>query len=226
MKTEHSANPRLASTLVYSMLALWFLASLILSLEGFFQTGPAGLPLPLGLSVSIPIVVLATLYALSGTLRAFADSVDLRAIVAFNILRVVGLDFVICYAQGRLPAGFAFPAGFGDILTGLLAIPLLLAMSGVQPSSVRKWFVAWNLLGLTDLIVAVASGILHSGSKLGILTGDGPTTLLMSQYPRALIPTFLVPIYILLHLLALVRRREVNPSAASSPVHPAGAAHA
>jgi hypothetical protein len=225
MKTEHTDNPRLAGTLVYSVLAIWFLTSVVLSLQGFFQTGPGRMPLPVGLSVAIPIVVLTSLYWLSASLRAFANSLDLRTIVALNILRLVGLDFLVAYAQGRLPAGFAFPAGLGDIFTGLLAIPLIVAMSGNQQSGTRKWFVAWNLLGLADLIVAVASGILHSGSKLGILAGDGPTTLIMTQFPRALIPTFFVPAFILLHLLALARRREVKGGAGSSD-HPWRAAHA
>jgi hypothetical protein len=225
MKTAHPANPRLAGTLVYSTLAVWFLASVVLSLQGFFQGGPARLPLPVGLSVTVPILVFTTLYWFNASLRAFAHSLDLRAIVALNILRIVGLDFLVSYAQGRLPAGFAFPAGLGDILTGLLAIPLILAMSGTPSSNTRKWFVAWNLLGLADLIVAVASGILHSGSKLGLLAGHGPTTALITQFPRALIPTFLVPIYILLHLLALARRGEVKGGADSSS-HPWRAAHA
>jgi hypothetical protein len=216
MKTEYATNPRLAGALVWSALALWLIAAVALSLQGFFQGGPSQLPLPVGLSVGIPIIVFTALYLRNSSLRAFAVSLDLRAIVAFNIFRLIGLDFVIAYAQGRLPAGFAFPAGFGDILTGLLTIPLLLAMSRVQPAGLRKWYVAWNLLGLADLIVAVASGILHSGGKLGILVGDGPTTLLMSQFPRVLIPAFLVPIYILLHLLALARRREVKGGAGPS----------
>ena len=48
-----------------------------------------------------------------------------------------------------------------------------------------------------------------SGSTLGVLTGTGPSTLLMSELPRSMIPTFLVPLFILLHLLALARREEV-----------------
>jgi hypothetical protein len=225
MKTEHSANPRLAGTLVYGVLAIWFLASLVLSLQGVFQTGPSGMPLPVGLSVVVPIVAFTVLYWVNTSVRAFADSLDLRSMVALNILRLIGVDFLVAYAHGRLPAGFAFPAGLGDILTALLAIPLIVAMSGSQQASTRKWFVAWNLLGLADLVVAVASGIMHSGSRLGILAGDGPTTLLMSQFPRALIPTFLVPIYILLHLLALARRGEVKGGAGSSG-QPWRAAHA
>jgi hypothetical protein len=82
-------------------------------------------------------------------------------------------------------------------------------MSNHTPS-VRKWFVAWNILGIIDLVLAVTLGILHSVSTFGILAGNGPTTLLMTQFPRSLVPTFLVPIYILLHLLALARRNEVT----------------
>ncbi|HEY3897426.1 MAG TPA: hypothetical protein VGM54_02370 [Chthoniobacter sp.] len=226
MKTEHPTNPHRVALPVYSVLLIWFFTSLVLSLQGWFETGPTRLPLPLGLSVGIPIVVAVATYSLSGSFRAFAGSLDLRALVAVNVFRIVGVDFLICYAQGRLPAGFAFPAGFGDILTGLAAIPLILTMSRTSSSaSARKWFVAWNLFGLSDLIIAVASGILHTGSKLGLLTGDGPTTLLMGQFPRALIPTFLVPLYMLLHLLALARRREVKSGAGSSD-HPWRAAHA
>jgi hypothetical protein len=74
----------------------------------------------------------------------------------------------------------------------------------------RARFVAWNFLGIFDLVLAVTMGILNSPSAFGILAGSGPTTLLMSQFPRSLIPTFFVPLYIVLHLLALVRRREIS----------------
>ena len=48
------------------------------------------------------------------------------------------------------------------------------------------------------------------GCSLGILAGSGPTTLLMGEFPRSMIPTFFVPSFILLHLLALLRRKEVG----------------
>jgi hypothetical protein len=58
-------------------------------------------------------------------------------------------------------------------------------------------------------------GILHSPSSIGILAGAGPTTQLMSQLPRCMVPTFLVPVFMLLHLLALARRHEL----VNSPAH-------
>jgi len=112
------------------------------------------------------------------------------------------------YLRGQLPGGFALPAGIGDILVASTAIPMALAISRKAPS-VGKKFVAWNVLGIIDLCVAVGTGILFSQSALGVLAGNGPTTFIMGNFPHALIPTFFVPLFILLHLLALARRNEV-----------------
>ena len=152
---------------------------------------------------------------ISESVRNFARTLDLKTIVGVHITRIIGLDFLFQYSQGRLPAGFAFPAGLGDILVGVTAVPLVLAISRDLPG-VRKWFVAWNVLGIMDLVVAVGSGILHFLSALGVLAGTGPTTLLMNQFPRSMVPTFLVPVFILLHLLALARRNEVRSGSAGT----------
>jgi len=69
--------------------------------------------------------------------------------------------------------------------------------------------VAWNLFGLFDLILALSLGLSFSASSLGFLAGTGATTLLMTELPRSMIPTFGVPMFILLHLLALARRKEL-----------------
>ncbi len=117
--------------------------------------------------------------------------------------------FLVNYFQGQMPGGFALPAGIGDILVALAVVPLALAISH-RTHGVEKWFLAWNIFGLVDLIVAVSTGILHSPSSFGTLVGAGLTTLMMSQFPLSMVPTFFVPLFILLHLLALARRSEVK----------------
>ncbi|MDB6068163.1 MAG: hypothetical protein JWR26_4371 [Pedosphaera sp.] len=212
MKTQPTKTT-LVGIIVISAITLWFIFALVMSLQGHFQGGLASPPLPMGLSILVPFSLFVLSYWRIDSFRAFARALDLRMIVALHISRIIGLDFVIRHLQGQLPAAFAYPAGLGDALIALTAVPLLLAMSAKTPS-VRKWFVAWNILGIIDLVLAVALGILHSVSSFGILAGSGPTTLLMTQFPRSLVPTFLVPIFILLHLLALARRNEVasNPT--------------
>jgi hypothetical protein len=214
MKTENS-HLRRTGALVLGALSLWFLFVLIASLQGGYQPGPAEPPRLLGLSVFVPILSFGILYWANKSLRAFARSLDLKLVIGLHIGRIIGFDFLVQYAQGRLPGAFALPAGINDVIVAVMAVPLVLAVSRNVPSA-RSWFVAWNLFGLVDLFLAVALGILHSESTLGILSGSGPSTLLMSQFPRSIIPTFLVPVFILLHFLALARRKEVGDGIAAS----------
>ena len=205
---NNPANHQSVKFAVFGVLALWFLFALFMSLSGRYAGGPDKPPLLLGLTVGLPILFFAAAYLRRGSLRAFAHTLDLGRLTQLNVIRIIGLWFIADYALGRLPAGFALPAGIGDVTTALAAVPLALALSHRTPG-VRKWFIVWNIFGLADLLIAVSSGILYSESSIGFLAGGGPSTRLVSQFPLSLIPTFFVPLLILLHLLALARRNEV-----------------
>jgi hypothetical protein len=220
MKNQNqNISSQKVKTLTISAIALWFIFALVMSVGGGYQAGVANLPLPLGLTFLVPIIVFVVAYRSSRSLREFANGLDLRFITAAHVWRIIGFDFLIKYAQGRLPGGFALPAGIGDILTAGMAIPMALAISA-KGTSARNRFVAWNVFGLLDLFLAVGLGVLHSQSSLGVLAGSGPNTFLMSEFPRALIPTFFVPLFVLLHLLALARRNEIITQ--REPLHGAG----
>ena len=66
----------------------------------------------------------------------------------------------------------------------------------------------WNVLGLLDLVMAVSLGILTSRSSLGILAGT-TTSAVVVAFPLSLIPTFLVPVDLILHLITLSRVRRL-----------------
>jgi hypothetical protein len=119
----------------------------------------------------------------------------------------VGLGFLVAFLVGRLPAQFAIPEGLGDIVAAIFALPLALALRGEKP--VRGYFILWNIFGLIDLLSAITVGILYSEGPLGVLR-TGVSTALMTTFPVNLIPTFFVPLFILLHVLALLRRNEVK----------------
>jgi hypothetical protein len=203
------SDSQFTGTIVYGIVAFWFAFSLLMGSQGRYAV-PNTPPIALGLSVLLPVVLFVAAYRRRSSFWAFCQTLDLRYVVAVHLWRVIAIDFLLCCAEGRLPAGFALPAGIGDILTGLAAVPLAFAISRATMPATRKQFVAWNIFGLLDLVLAVSLGIMHSGGPTGILTGSGPSTLLMSEFPRSLIPTFLVPLFMLLHLLALARRKEVT----------------
>lgn len=190
--------------ITWSALALWFLASLLGGLTGAFnQHGEP--PILLGLSIAAPIIGFVTLYAASERFRAFAHSLNLALLVGLNALRVVGFVFLALWLAGELPGEFAIPAGSGDIIAAASAVPLAyLIWKGVH---VRRTLVAWNVFGFVDLVNALAFGLLYSNSAFGALSGP-ITTEATVLFPINMIPTFIVPLYLLIHLLIFARLRK------------------
>jgi hypothetical protein len=172
--------------------ALWAVAA------GAF-VGDPGLP-PTGIGVAVAVPVGATALALgSARVRAWVHGLDLRVLVTMQAWRTMGFAFLVLAAMGRLPAGFALPAGLGDVAIALTA-PFVAA--GLPRG--RRTFLVWTALGIADLLVAVSLGVLYSQSAWGVLA-DGVTTAAVADFPLALIPVFLVPLSLITHLLSLVR---------------------
>jgi hypothetical protein len=81
-----------------------------------------------------------------------------RAIATLHSFRFFGLAFIVPGVVGAdLPARFAIPAAYGDLATGLLA---MLALTTVRIRPVFWLFVvAFNLVGLVDLVLAYSHAI-------------------------------------------------------------------
>ena len=65
---------------------------------------------------------------------------------------------------------------------------------------------AFGALGLLDLVVAVSTGAYASLSTTGAV-GE-ITTRPMAELPLVLIPAYFVPIFIMLHIVALAQARR------------------
>ena len=186
--------------LTLAVLAVWFLFALGGSLLGLFDSGPRP-PLLLGLAAAVPVAAFVVCYLTSAEFRDFVLSLDLRGLALAQTFRVVGIVFVILYSLGALPGAFALPAGWGDFAIGITA-PVV-AWYWKRPFPYRT-FIVWNVLGSLDLVDALGLGVLASASPVGILGGD-VTTRLMGEFPLSLIPTFFVPLLLILHLICFAR---------------------
>jgi hypothetical protein len=209
---SHPAEPRSTvpsktTILVAASVVAWFAIVAVLGARGGFVT-PSGVPpLPILLGVLTPLAVFFAAYLLSRTIREFVLAIDPRLMMAMQAWRFAGLGFLALYAHGVLPGFFAWPAGLGDIAIGMTA-PWLLAVLMRQPSfAASRTFVIWNLLGILDLVVALATGAL--GTILVAGAGAGVTTAAMAQMPLVLIPAFFVPVLFALHAAALLQARRL-----------------
>jgi hypothetical protein len=166
-------------------------------------------PFPIiGLFVAAPLVAAAIAAAFPAARHAML-SIPTSLIVGINIPRVLGVLFLLLAAQGRLAGPFPHSAGWGDIITGAVALPLLL--TGMRSTAL---ITAWNIFGLADLVLAIALGVTSGqGSPLQLFY-DAPGSAAMQTLPWAFVPTVLVPIWMILHgiVFAQLRVGAVSPS--------------
>jgi hypothetical protein len=189
---------------VLVVLALWFFVAIALGLSGALggEAGANRPPIGLALAMTIPLLAFVVDGRLGAPLFGPVRELPLSTLIAIQTYRIVGASFLVAsWAQSALPAAFALPAGLGDVTIGLLAPFVAAAVSRSVPGH-RLWATAWNVAGLVDLASAVFLGITHTSSPLGIFATH-PTTDALARYPFNLITTFLVPIAIVLHALAL-----------------------
>ena len=166
-----------------------------------------------GLRPPVPqLVLLGLTAALIGAgsmipgFRVWLAGLNLRQIVALHVLRFVGIYFLVLYGRGELPFAFAVPGGWGDIAIATGAVVLVLLVPDLAGH--RAWLLAWNALGLADIIYVVATA-----SRLAMAEPNSMQALL--RLPLSLLPTFLVPVIIASHVLLFVRlRREPEGAAA------------
>jgi hypothetical protein len=191
---------------VAAALPFWLALVTLLGAGGFFVTPPGTPPLSILIALTVPIVVFLAAFRISRAFRDLVQTADLRFMMAIQAWRFAGLGFLALYAHGVLPGLFAWPAGLGDIAIGVTAPWLLLALIRRPGFAASRTFVAWNVLGILDLAVAVGTGALSGMLALGV---DGPSTGPMGQLPLALVPTYFVPIFVMLHIAALIQARRL-----------------
>jgi hypothetical protein len=159
----------------------------------------------LGLSLLIGLVLLLR----SGRIGQLLDAIPASWLVGVQVYRIFGSVFLVGWLNGSLPGVFAVPAGAGDTLVGILALPVA-ALLAAPARGARTAAIAWNVLGILDLVDAVALGFLSSpGPQQLIRTGfSGPSPL--SAYPLVMIPAFAVPMSLLMHALSLRQLRRTS----------------
>ena len=188
------------------LLGGWLLAILILGSNGAFVGAPGSPPIGLLIGFATPIAAFLIAFRASIAFRTFVLNFDPRVLVAMQAWRSGGLTFIALYVHGVLPGYFAWPAGLGDMAIGFTAPWILTSLMQSRDFSSSRTFIAWNLLGLLDLAVAMTTGALGSF----LIAGDAGaiTTAPMAELPLVLIPVYLVPLFIMMHIAALAQVRQ------------------
>jgi len=165
-------------------------------------------PFPvIGLFVAAPLVMAAI--ATHGRARAAMFSIPMPLMIGLNAGRVFAVLFLLLAAEGRLAGPFPHFAGWGDIITGVFAIPVAWLAKDARPSHLNA-IAAWDLFGAADLVLAITLGVTSAeGSPLQIFMA-APGSAAMQQLPWSFVPTVLVPFWLILHAIIWVQLRRLR----------------
>jgi hypothetical protein len=200
---------------------IWLVLVWWIALAGGFRARPGVPPIPP--AIFLPIILGLIVLLPSKRIGAVLDAIPPSWLIGLQLYRVLGGIFLVGWLQGQIPGEFALPAGSGDVLVGLLALPVAYLLHK-QARGAAALAVAWNVLGIVDLASAVTMGTLTQPGPLQLIVPAVPNVLL-GTYPTVLVPAFAVPSSILLHALSLRQlRRRMRSGAAGAPVEAAALA--
>ncbi len=189
-------------------LGVWASVVALLVQAGVFQIEFGGIPVAIVAAIAIPVTGFVIAWQISASVRAFVEAQDLTLLTALQGWRVVGAVFLFLWAYGLLPAVFALPAGLGDVAVGLVAPFAAIAVALKAPG----WRRAANgviVAGLADFAVAFVTGIGSIGGNFLNFAG-APSSTIINALPLVLIPGFLVPVFIILHVMAIIKLRSTR----------------
>lgn len=192
-----------------TVVGLWIGFASASAIAGVFAVSR---PFPaIGLYIAFPMAATAALAALSPTWRVALLGLPMPLLIGLNVNRVFGVLFLALVAAGRLSGPFPQSAGWGDVITGALALPAMwLALR--RPPGGLSLVVAWNAFGTLDLVAALALGVTSiPGSPVQIF-GDGAGSTAMQMLPWAFLPSVMVPFYLILHGILFAQLRQAVSS--------------
>ena len=180
---------------------LWFAVAWSAAINGVFRTGASPLPV-LPLAIFLPVIVGAPLLLLSKRVGQVLDAMPVTWLVALQLYRVFGCWALVAGLRGVLTGLLGWPAGIGDLLTGLFALPVAIAVA-TGTAQGRRAAIMWNMFGLADFVVAITMGAITSPGPFQLIVPDVPSIGATGAYPDVLTPAFVVPCGALLHALSL-----------------------
>jgi hypothetical protein len=199
-RTSFAAPARLKVWLALAVpITAWLTVVWWLALTGAFRPRPGVPALPL--AIFLPVLLAAPLLLNSKRIGTLLDATPTAWLVGLQVYRVFGGIFLVSWSRGTIPGSFALPAGIGDVLVGVLALPVASLLASGHGDA-RRLALAWNVLGLLDFAIAISIGILSAPGPLQLIIPEPPNREL-GTFPSVMIPAFAVPSSILLHALSL-----------------------
>jgi hypothetical protein len=134
--------------------------------------------------------------------KQFIDSLPQKTLTWLHIVRLpVEIVLYLLYTQEAIPQLMTFEGRNFDILMGISA-PLVAHYGFMNNQPQKKLLLYWNIAGIILLFNIVINALLSAPGPLQRLAFDH-TNISIIQFPYSWLPTFIVPVVLFSHLVAI-----------------------
>ncbi len=182
----------------------WLALQAVLAFAGFYERTDT-IPPRLAFLIGPPLLVIIVLF-ISSKGQRFIDTLRLEQLTLLHSVRiVVEIVLYLLFVHKAVPASMTFDGSNFDILAGL-TVPLVYYLAFVRKKITRRMLLLWNMACLGLLINIVLTAILAAPTPFQQTAFDQPN-IAISYFPFVWLPSVVVPIVLLSHLVAIQRLR-------------------
>ncbi len=188
-----------AATIVWMGLTYWCASA------GLLAFGPMPPRLPILINIGF-VLVFVTAFSRLGTQLA---KLPFHLLIGFQTFRIaVEILLHRAYVEGLMPVQMSFEGYNFDILSGITAL-LLLLIAKRRPLD-RRLILTWNILGLTLLLTIIGIAVVSMPIDGIRLFNNEPANTWVTRAPFVWLPTVMVFMAMLGHLLVFRKLRSAQ----------------
>ncbi|MCB0395397.1 MAG: hypothetical protein KDD36_02010 [Flavobacteriales bacterium] len=182
---------------------LWTIIQSVLGITGVYEDAQTMPPRIMAFGV-FPAILLIVVLLLSRRGKKWMDRLSLKTLTTFHTIRIpVEVVLALLYHHGMVSVYMTFEGTNLDIISGISALPVAILAFRAQTFN-GKLFLAWNVLCLILLLNVVITAAFAIPTPFQRLAFDQPNIAVL-YFPFNLLPTVVVPLVLLGHIVALKR---------------------
>lgn len=198
VKTQNKAIP------IFIGLTIWLIVQAILTIKNIYNTDTSIFPPRIVLFGVLPTILTIVFLFTTKKGRDFMDSLPLINLTYLHLVRIpVEIVLFWLFLYKTIPELMTFEGRNFDILAGMTA-PFIAYFGLMKAKISSRTILIWNIVCLGLLINIVLNALFSAPSPLQKFAFDQPNIAIL-YFPFSWLPTFIVPIVLLGHLVCIRR---------------------
>jgi hypothetical protein len=202
IKNSAAAATNKKALIIASGLFVWIIIQSVFTLQNIYDSDANTFPPKIMLLGILPTFLGIIIILSTNTGKQFVDSFPLRKLTYLHIIRIpVEIVLFLLFTHKAIPELMTFEGRNFDVISGITApIVAYFGFANLNPN--KNLLLLWNIICLIIVINIVVLGLLSVQTPIQQFAFDQPNIAVL-KFPFSLLPTFIVPVVILAHLISI-----------------------